>query len=843
MVSLRFGQARWNAEPSVVEEFFDEWGLKLDEWQRTGQAEIIKTGPHRSVYRLRLPSGRFILKHYRIPGLHAQLQNMIRPCKAVLEWNAIRRVRKLGIPTIRAVAVGRTMVGAVVRDSYLITCEIDDVETLHDFVLHSIDRFGDRERALLRQRIANRLGQLAARLHHGKLIHRDLHAGNILVRIEGGNEVRLWLIDLHAVGIARALTLRRIERNLSLLNHFFAHFSTASDRLRFFHSYWKTLHQPPKSESAKLPIRPSAAFPQVARRFEAYCRKAVLHAFRKGDRKWVRGNRRLIIADSQDTQCRGIADLGQSWITAIRDDPEQLFAADRVKFWYRRSAEHRMAAVDVESNGVTRECVATAIETDRPVGWLRKFFWRSAARRAWEAGHALLRRSLGTGRPLLFVETNSGKRERHYLLTERIPDTTPLSTYLQSELDDLPEALRESWLANCVHRLAAQVRWMHECRVDHQALTADRILVSGNSLPCRFWFLGLADVRLRSWLPKSRIVRGLAQLNASLPSSRSVRNTHRLRFLRRYLGSCFATDWKHFWRSIARRSTGGGGGSNSCDRQLCGGGGLDRRAALSLLAGLVLAGCRGSQNAISLPARYSVRSEQLLVLSDFLLPKDHPLIQDLTRLRRQVAESLELPLQDETVVVYLFSNELEYSQFLNATYPGLPLRRAYFFSTQRELAVYTFWGERIQEDLRHEYTHGLLHASLKKVPLWIDEGLAEYFEVAGPQPGRINHNYANRLSAALANGWRPDLKRLEQIEDFPKMQRVDYQEAWAWVHFMLHSTPEAKQALLAYLDDLRDGKQPVALSTRLKEVHPQFATRFRNDLASLHTTGAWMRSL
>ena len=43
--------------------------------------------------------------------------------------------------------------------------------------------------------------------------------------------------------------------------------------------------------------------------------------------------------------------------------------------------------------------------------------------------------------------------------------------------------------------------------------------------------------------------------------------------------------------------------------------------------------------------------------------------------------------------------------------------------------VYTYWGNRIQQDLRHELTHAILHSVLKDVPLWLDEGLAEYFEV------------------------------------------------------------------------------------------------------------------
>lgn len=249
---------------------------------------------------------------------------------------------------------------------------------------------------------------------------------------------------------------------------------------------------------------------------------------------------------------------------------------------------------------------------------------------------------------------------------------------------------------------------------------------------------------------------------------------------------------------------------------------------------LMVGGCRTAGQPVAMrPVRHSIRSGQLLVLSDFRLPKDHPAIHDLVTLRKQVAVTLGLPVQKEEVVVYIFTNEQEYREYLNVTYPGLPNRRAYFVGTSKELAVYTYWGERIQEDLRHEYTHGLLHGSLKEVPLWLDEGLAEYFEVEGPVPGRINSDYATRLTKSMSNGWRPDLKRLEHIEEFSQMQHVDYQESWAWVHYMLHSSPDTKAELLAYLHDLRKNSRPTPLSERLAKIVLKPEDRFANYVATL----------
>lgn len=260
-------------------------------------------------------------------------------------------------------------------------------------------------------------------------------------------------------------------------------------------------------------------------------------------------------------------------------------------------------------------------------------------------------------------------------------------------------------------------------------------------------------------------------------------------------------------------------------------------SACLLLYLLFTPGCRSAakNQTVHLPARHSVSAEQLIVLSDFKLGQDHELFQDLIKLREDVAATLDIPLNSEQVTVYLFSNQEEYRNYLDMTYPGLPPRRAYFVGTPKELAVYTFWGERIQEDLRHEFTHGLLHASLKTVPLWLDEGLAEYFEVAGNTPGQINRDHASRLSTALTNGWKPDMKRLEQLEKVSQMQRVDYQEAWAWVHFMLNGTPETRDTLLEYLAELRTNEKPEELSARLPRDIPGIDQRFVSYVASLNT--------
>jgi hypothetical protein len=188
------------------------------------------------------------------------------------------------------------------------------------------------------------------------------------------------------------------------------------------------------------------------------------------------------------------------------------------------------------------------------------------------------------------------------------------------------------------------------------------------------------------------------------------------------------------------------------------------------------------------------------------------------------------------VVIYLFEDSERYYQYMQSHFPGNPNRRAYFIGSPKELAVYTYWGDRVAEDLRHEYTHGLLHASLPHVPLWLDEGLAEYFEV--PRPGDLNSDYVPQLVAAFSTGFRGDLERLESLESVGQMQRPDYREAWAWIHYMLESSPDTRRILIEHLAALRRGEEPVPLSARLRAELPTLAARFRSHVAGLTTIRA-----
>jgi hypothetical protein len=204
---------------------------------------------------------------------------------------------------------------------------------------------------------------------------------------------------------------------------------------------------------------------------------------------------------------------------------------------------------------------------------------------------------------------------------------------------------------------------------------------------------------------------------------------------------------------------------------------------------------------------------------DFDLDRNDPLFAELETLPDQVFGELDLPPTSAIVQVFLFDTQERYERYMKAHYPKLPPRRAYMIAEphlggQDDLKVFTWVGDHLRTDLRHELTHALLHSVLKDVPLWLDEGLAGFFELP-PATDGINGQHVEQLARGP---FKPDLARLERLTDVNDMQKPEYREAWAWVHLMLRSSPATRQVLRDYMQALRTTPKPGPILPKLREV-------------------------
>jgi hypothetical protein len=225
--------------------------------------------------------------------------------------------------------------------------------------------------------------------------------------------------------------------------------------------------------------------------------------------------------------------------------------------------------------------------------------------------------------------------------------------------------------------------------------------------------------------------------------------------------------------------------------------------------GLCLSGCTILPRSNPPPPLHTLQLEQLVFQSPLPMAADHRLFQELKQLRTDVYETVGLPISNEPIQVFLLRDESEFINFVQTKFPEFPARRAFFVETDTRLAVYAYWSDRIAEDLRHEVAHGYLHACVPQIPLWLDEGLAEYFELPRQQQGRHTAHLLE-LQQLLSEGrWKPNLTKLAKLDDAGRMTQADYAEAWLWVHWLLHSQPQQRELLTQYLLALRRA-EPIA---------------------------------
>lgn len=216
---------------------------------------------------------------------------------------------------------------------------------------------------------------------------------------------------------------------------------------------------------------------------------------------------------------------------------------------------------------------------------------------------------------------------------------------------------------------------------------------------------------------------------------------------------------------------------------------------------------------------FEIRSEYSLSDRD-----SKTLIEQINHLQSDVQQMLNLESQGQPVEINLFRSKSSYQSYLAQRVPEGMNRPALFVqgTDMGRVYVYKRWG--FDTDLRHESTHAVLHNALPYVPMWLDEGLAEYFEVPANKRSTGNPHLSS-LRRSIFFGWHPNLARLEAAEDLSDMGANEYREAWAWAHFMLHGPPEVRQVLADYLYDIQSGDSAGLLRERLAKALPHADVR------------------
>lgn len=521
--------------------------VPIDAEHHRAPLHVVKNGAHRTVYYLNLPEAGLYLKHYKTPNLRSRLKNLLRGSDARQEFRRAEQIRQRGIATITPLAFGERRVAGIVSDSFLATREIAEAVSL-DIYLHNVFTKLDRSaQGRARRELARQLAELTATMHAQGITHNDFHPGNVLVETVGAQPKKLHLIDLQAARISRPLAWRRARSSLVVLNLSFFQRASRTDRLRFLRAY--LAHRPELAGDLR----------SASREIERGTCGFAPRFWRRHARRCLRPCRDFYQVDAQGRTAFALRQVPKRLVARLVDDPSgPLAQTDSVVL--KQSARTTVARVTVRVNGCQEHWVLKRVV--RKNWWLG--LWRdSVARRAWTAGHSLVRSRVPTPRPWVLIESRHPQFGREgYLFLPWIAGGLTLDRHLAEQIAPLAPAFRRRAIRELTEHLAALVRRLHESHFDHRDLKAINLVVTrdaarkdqaaGPNGPLEVFLLDLDCVKRRRNLTTRRRAQNLARLHVSFHAHPLITRTDKLRFLRRYLpwGLQGRHDWKALWRRV-----------------------------------------------------------------------------------------------------------------------------------------------------------------------------------------------------------------------------------------------------------------------------------------------------
>jgi tRNA A-37 threonylcarbamoyl transferase component Bud32 len=465
---------------------------------------VVKQNLQRTVYRFSTSAGAVYAKLLRVNSPRSAIRDWFRGPKAKLEADRLVQLRNLGIAVPELLGWGRGP-GA----SAMITREVPNAVPLEAILSLTLT---PKER----KRLTHEIGFFLGYLHSAGIVHPDPHPGNVLLA-----DGRLVLLDTHAVQFNQ---VNKELPNLVLLNRWFQNRTTATDRARFWLAY-RGIH------TTRL-ATDDAAFRRLV---EVRTHDSNLRFWQQRRKRYVGSNRQIQPLKVGHWRGHSVTDVSMELLAQLSPDPLAPFATGAP---YPRLKDGPSSTVVLLPNGV----LLKRFRIKKRSTLIKNFFRPSNAMRSWINGHSLLDRGVATARPFLLLEQRQrGVTGEAVLAFEFLVGATELKPALN--------AADEVRRAELIDRLALLLRRMHHVGVGHRDLKASNILETSRREPV---LIDLVGVTLGTKVSVAIRQRDLSRLAASFIDSDVIRHSHRLRFLRRYLGPSQWEGWKVWWRQIVR---------------------------------------------------------------------------------------------------------------------------------------------------------------------------------------------------------------------------------------------------------------------------------------------------
>ena len=212
-----------------------------------------------------------------------------------------------------------------------------------------------------------------------------------------------------------------------------------------------------------------------------------------------------------------------------------------------------------------------------------------------------------------------------------------------------------------------------------------------------------------------------------------------------------------------------------------------------------------------------VRSPSFLLFSNAGEKSTRRIATDLERLRSALGQlNPDLALSSpQPIYIYVFRNDESFRPY-KLLDNGKPLDGQGYFVSHPEAHYMVISGDPKVDERAvcyHEYLHSILRNNYADLPLWLNEGLSEYYSTflvsaTEDRIGTAIREHAVWLRRHPLIPLRELFAMDESSADYNEGDRrgVFYAQSWALVHYLLNTDAENRQRTLAYLQDVAHGK-------------------------------------
>lgn len=207
------------------------------------EGEVFRELETRRTLRFEMAGGSYFLKWHRGTSLKEIVKNLISLRMPVLgadrEWNAIHRLRDVGVDTMQGVGFGEKGLNPLTRTSFIITEDLTPTISLEDYCA---DWVANPPTPAVKRMLIKRVATMVRKMHLSGINHRDCYICHFLLHLpfNGAEEtLKISVIDLHRAQIRDRVPRR--WRDKDLIGLYFSSMNiglTQRDILRFLQLYF-----------------------------------------------------------------------------------------------------------------------------------------------------------------------------------------------------------------------------------------------------------------------------------------------------------------------------------------------------------------------------------------------------------------------------------------------------------------------------------------------------------------------------------------------------------------------------------------------------------------------------